>query len=350
MNRCRTIDFAELETEKYWSYPASSRRESKDEIKKMILSGKYIGSRKIDGHYFRFTKDEDGVMHLNTRSRGKNGSFTDKIGHVPHLHDFFGRIPNGSCLIGELYIPEHETASEVNKVIGASEDKAVQIQTDTERRLHYYVFDIWQWNGESLLEMPAEERFEKLGQIAGEYADENVRFARYCKGRALMDELEGIFEQGGEGIVMTKADSKPEPGKRTSRKTIKVKKEIRETIDVIILGTNPPTREYAGKAEKNWMFWEDGEAVTRNYALGLPGSLRIGVMRNGEAVEIGAVAGLPDDVLENADRMIGQVAEISCMEIHKTGGLRHPVFIGLRPDLSETDCEYAKVYAEEGRR
>ena len=48
----------------------------------------------------------------------------------------------------------------------------------------------------------------------------------------------------------------------------------------------------------------------------------------------------------NADSLIGQVAEVSCMEIHKTGGLRHPVFIGLRPDLRQTDCEYAKIYEE----
>lgn len=347
MNRWtdNTIDFAELETEKYWSYPAASRKESKDEIKKLILSGKYLGSRKMDGHYFRFTKSEDGVMHLNTRSRGVRGTYTDKIGHVPHLHEFFDKLPNGVCLLGELYIPEHETASEVNKVIGAAEKKAVQIQADAERRLHYYVFDIWQWDGESMLDTPAGERFRRLSEIAEEYADENVQFARYCKGRELMDELGDIFESGGEGIVMTRADSKPEPGKRTSRKTIKVKKEIRETLDVIILGTNPPARKYNGKTMEHWMYWEDGEAVTRNYALGLPGSLKIGVMRDGETVEIGALAGLPDEILEKADSLIGQVVEISCMEIHKTGGLRHPVFIGMRPELRAGDCEYAKIYA-----
>lgn len=340
-----SIDFCELGTEKYWSFPASRRAEFRHEITELILSGKYLGSQKIDGHYFRFVKNDCGEMALNTRSRGVNGEFTNKLNHVPHLLPYFESLPNGTCLLGELYLPERETASEVTKVIGAAQDRAIQLQENISNCLHYYVFDIWQWNGESLLDTNAVDRFHLLNRITLEHPFKYIRYAKYFTGKSLLNELESILKNDGEGIVMTLAYSKPTPGKRPARKTIKVKKEIRQTLDVLILGTNPPTREYTGTALDTWPYWEDNKPISRNYALGLPGSLQIGAMRNGQPVEIGSLSGLPDDLLSRAESLIGHVAEISCMEIHATGGLRHPVFLGLRTDLNASDCEYSKIYS-----
>ena len=51
------------------------------------------------------------------------------------------------------------------------------------------------------------------------------------KGEALLQLMYRSRAEGEEGIVITKASSFPEPGKRTSRKTLKIKKEIENDID-----------------------------------------------------------------------------------------------------------------------
>ena len=54
------IDFQELESEQYWSFPKSYKKDSKAETRNMIFSGDYLGARKMDGAYYRFVKDMDG--------------------------------------------------------------------------------------------------------------------------------------------------------------------------------------------------------------------------------------------------------------------------------------------------
>ena len=51
------VDFFELEAEKYWSFPKSYKGDPKADVRNFILSGNYIGSRKMDGAYYRFVKD-----------------------------------------------------------------------------------------------------------------------------------------------------------------------------------------------------------------------------------------------------------------------------------------------------
>ena len=77
------IDFSELDAEKYYSITKSFKGNPKAEIRNRIFSGQYIGSRKMDGAYFRFIKDIDGSMRLQGRSRNVNGVYLDKIDHVP---------------------------------------------------------------------------------------------------------------------------------------------------------------------------------------------------------------------------------------------------------------------------
>ena len=39
------VNFYELETQKYWSFPKSYKKDSKAETKDMIFSGNYIGAK-----------------------------------------------------------------------------------------------------------------------------------------------------------------------------------------------------------------------------------------------------------------------------------------------------------------
>ena len=371
------VDFKELPSERYWSFPKGYKKDSKAETQSMIFSNEYLGARKIDGAYYRFVKDMDGNMRLQGRNKGVAGEFLNKIGHVPHLQPFFDSLPNGTCLLGEIYFPNKEGSSNVATIMGCLEQKGIERQKIGEK-LHYYVFDIWAFNGRSMLKSPFEDRVELLRLLEDKYlrecASKNVicygKFAHYYEGKELWGKLQVGLASGQEGIVITKKDSLPEPGKRTARKTLKIKKELQETVDVVILDMNPPTRMYNGKEIEGWKLWENVrtgekmngefykdyqngapiEPVTKTYFNNWAGSLVIGLYdpEKDKLITIGNISGLTDEVLENWKEYKGKILEVGGMELlrDKKGnftGIRHPKAIRFRDDKTIKDCEIGQL-------
>ena len=361
------IDFENLEAEKYWSWPSSFKGDPKEETRNLIYSGNYLGARKMDGAYYRFIKDMNGNMRLQGRSKSVNGGYLDKLDHVPHLMDFFNELPNGTCLLGEIYFPKNEGSSNVTTIMGCLTDKAITRQEKGEK-LHYYIFDIWAWDGESYMEKKCEDRFDELNACARAYPFEYVEWAEYVSGHDLWVHLQTILANGGEGIVMTKKGTVPQPGKRPARKTLKVKKELAENIDCFFTGhATAPTRLYSGKELKTWKYWErlrdgakleaelyenykNGEAiepVTKPYFHGWAGSLEIGVMKNGVVVPIGFLSGLSDEIKANPKAYEYMCIEVAAMEImYETKGIRHGKFKCFRPDLTLADCTWDKIFPD----
>ncbi len=390
-------DFSQLEAEKYWSFPSSYSKERKrKETTEMIFSGDYIGSRKYDGHYYKFIKDEE------TKLQGRNKStvtkdYLNKIGHVPHLNSFFDLVPEGTCLLGELYFKGNEGSKNVTTIMGCKEDKAIARQ-EKGPKLCYYIFDILAWGGISCLEMTAEERFDFLqygapSVIMEQSHNKYVSLAEYYEGQDLWEQYQEILAEGGEGVVITKKDSIPNPGKRTARKTLKLKKELTNTIDCFLTGNyRPPTRDYTGKELKSWKYWENVktneklegefyedyylgkpiEPVTKPYFYGWAGSLEIGVIKSDDkpapkgiramggyesqfkgypVYSIGYLSGVTEEikagVVEEPDKYILRCCEVSAMEIDdESGALRHAKFEGFRDDLAIEDCNWEKIYGK----
>ena len=361
------VDFNEATTERYWTFPAGYKKDPKEETKNMIFSGEYCGARKMDGAYYRFIKDMDGNMVLQGRSKSVKGEYLNKIDHVPHLMPWFEDLPNGTCLLGEIYFPENEGSSNVTTIMNCLTNKAVERQKNGPK-LHYYVFDIWAIEGESYMRKAAFDRFNELNVLSRAYPSKYVEYARYYAGEQLWDELEKTLASGGEGIVMTKNNTYPEPGKRTARKTLKVKKEIQQTIDCFFTGrATAPTRAYTGKEIESWNYWQnigndeklEGklfseyqkgkpiEPITKSHFYNWAGSLEIGVMRDGMVVPIGFLSGLPEEVRANFKDYAMKPIEVTCMEIftpEQGGGLRHAKMVQWRPDLNVEDCTWQKIH------
>ena len=333
----------------------------------MIFSGDYLGARKMDGAYYRFIKDMDGNMRLQGRSKSVNGDYLDKLDHVPHLMSYFENLPNGTCLLGEIYFPKNEGSSNVTTIMGCLTPKAIERQEKGDK-LHYYIFDIWAWDGKSFLQTNIEERLTYLNEvniIRNTNYNEYVDVAMYYEGEELWSKLQLILANGGEGIVMTKKGTVPSPGKRTARKTLKVKKELADNIDCFFTGrAAAPTREYTGKEIETWKYWEDIrtgakmegeyfkeystgamiEPVTKPYFYKWAGSLEIGVMKDGEVKPIGFLSGLTDEIKANFKDYAMRCIEVAAMEIMKdTLALRHGKFIQFRDDLTPQDCTYEKL-------
>ena len=365
-NYINGIDFHELIPQKYWTPPATwSEERKKQEVHTAIFSNEYIGARKMDGAFYKFIKDEDGNMELLGRSKSVTGDYLNKIDWVPQLHSFFNELPNGTCLLGEIYFPKNEGSNHVTTIMGCLKDKAIARQEAGEK-LHYYIFDILAYNGKSYLKEPIEYRVESLALCWRAYGEDYYEWAKYFEGQELWDQLQEILASGGEGVVITKKGTCYQPGKRPAHQTLKVKKELQETLDVVIMGANPPTREYTGKEIETWKLWEntrtkekiegnlykdysDGlpiEPVTKTYFNNWAGSLVIGVKKDNKVIVIGSLSGMSEEVLSNWQQYKGKVAEITGMQIMDTGGIRHPKFIRWRDDLSPADTDWYRIFGE----
>ena len=375
-------NFKELEPMKYFAPPASwSNEKKRDSAHSKIFSGEWLGSQKFDGYFAKLVKDEDGNVGLYSRSRNVNGEFPEKHEWVPHLQTFFEALPNGTCLLGELYLPSSPGSKNITSIMGCLKEKAIDRQNKGEK-LHFYAFDLLACQGVKLIGIEAEVRFKDLAILFENHLPkcEYVSFAQYKSGKELWIMLQEILGRGDEGIVITHQDGKYEPGKRPSKTTLKIKKELKQTIDCFFTGVgSAPTHEYTGKEIETWQFWENqrtGEKmqgdyyndyhlgagivpVTKGYFYGWCGSLQIAVLRdkvgskckiNGviyedkEVFPIGWLSGLPDEMKAAPDKFAFIPIEVNAMEydsINKT--LRHGKMVGWRKDLQLTDCSLEKI-------
>ena len=366
-NYIDNCNFKALENQKYWAPPASW-----DDIKKQVKTKErifegndyWLGAVKKDGAFYKFIKDEDGNMELLSRSKGVGGDYAEKIAWVPQLHEFFNSLPNGTCLLGELYFPNNEGSNKVTTIMGCLVDKAIDRQKNG-TPLHYYVFDVLAYDGKSMLKCTAAERFIMLNSLAMESNYECLEFAKYTTGEELWEVLQTTLAAGGEGIVMTRAASLYQPGKRPSKDCQKVKKELLDTIDCFFTGrATAPTMEYTGKEIQRWPYWKDmrtdellegfhfegykkGEPllpVTKPYFHNWAGSLEIGVFKEGKIYPIGFLSGLTEEIKANVKKYAMKPIEVSAMQLTEDGALRHGKFIGFRPDLSIDACTWEKIF------
>ena len=359
------IDWVNAESMRYWSFPASYTDEKKKtEVHNAIFGGDYMGALKVDGYYQRLIKDEDGNCFMIARSKGVNGAI-DKYEWVPQLHPFMDKLPNGTVLLSECYLPGNEGSNKITSLLGCLRDKCIARQ-EAGHKLHFYIFDVCAFNGENHIKTPAAARFDLIYDLSHEYGNEYIEWAEYCAGPQLWEKLQSYLASGREGIVITRKDC-PIYFKRTpAHMTIKIKKELQETIDVVVLGANAPTRLYGGKEIETWKYWEDIrsgeklsgehykdysdgkniEPVTKAYFNGWAGSLIIGIRKGEELVPIGSLSGLEEEVLANWKSYKGKVAEVTAMQIMDTDaqGLRHPKFLKWRPDLTPRDTDYYRFF------
>ena len=252
------IDWINAESMRYWSFPASTSQERrKQETHNMIFSNQFLGALKVDGYYERLIKDEDGNCFMVARSKNSKGEATEKLAWVPQIHDFMDTLPNGTVLLSECWLPGNEGSQKITSLLGCLKDKCIARQKKGQK-LHFYIFDIMAYNNQDFTKMPFENRVEELHKFSHTYPHEYVEYAQYYDGEKLWDRLQRALADDQEGVVIMRKDA-PVYFKRTpARISLKIKKELRETIDCFFTGRAlPPTREYTGKNPETWQYWVD---------------------------------------------------------------------------------------------
>lgn len=361
------IDFVELEPMKYWSFGASTSMEARrDTIRNAIFGGDYIGSLKVDGFYQRLVKDEDGNCFMIARSRNVKGEVVDKYEWVPQLHSFMDSLPNGTCFLSEAYIPNAEGSKNVTSILGCLKDKAIFRQQTTP--LHFHIFDCMAFDNKSLLDTEYEKRVAYVNNAHLKYDNnEYVHFTSFYVGEALWGVLQSYLAEGREGMVIMRKDAKVYQKRTPARVSIKIKKELQDTIDCFFTGrAMPPTRDYSGKEIGTWKYWEDirtgekfegelendyskGRAirpVTKSYFYGMVGSLEIGVYDdNHEVIGIGYLSNLTEEIKLNPNDYTFKPLEVTAMQLDTSNPmptLRHGKLLGFRTDISIEDCTLSK--------
>lgn len=369
------IDFVNMPPAKYWSFPKTYSAEKRRELaKQYIMSGNYIGARKMDGIWLMIIYDNNGEFYIRTRTKTVNGDYPNKAPWIPHICEEFSDIPKGTVLLGELYFPNNEGSRKVTSVFNCLKDKCLERQNKN-GFLHFYCFDILAYKGKSLLNIPIEKRIDRYlnCELLDVLKDNNyIEIAEYKEEEELWEMYGEILAAGGEGIVIQKKSSVYTPDKRPAHQSVKLKKEIANTIDVFITGNfKAPVKEYKGKTPlEKYPYWQNTktgeifqtnkfsefisggtyEPISRHFALGFAGSVEIAVMKDNKIVPVGYVSGITDElrrgIVVEPEKYIGKVFELSCMEIEHINGqysFRHAKFIGERTDKEARDCDFSQI-------
>ena len=180
---------------------------------------------------------------------------------------------------------------------------------------------------------------------------------------------EYIIATGGEGLIIKPKDSIYEH-KRTWAYS-KIKAFL--TRELILIGFSEPTREYSGKAPKDWEYYEGDTPVTRHYYYKQVGNMKLGVVitsdeyesipknKRGEVynptslgldprlqdnsvvMEVCECGGFEDIMrkylTDHREQLVGSVVEVKANGVMKDSGrMRHPRYLRFRKDKAPEQC------------
>lgn len=372
------FDFWNMEAMKYYSPSTSwSNEKKKQNAMEKIFSGEWWGAQKRDGCFYMVGRSMDGEIFVRPRAKNTKGEFVNKVDWVPHLHDFLNSLPLGTVFLGELYLPRDEQAKSTSSIMNSLQSKGVKRQEKEEDKLILYIFDVLAEDGELYINMKAIDRFLRINYLWQKYSHPYLEWAEYHNGKDLWNLLQNILANGYEGVVITYQDAPYQPGKRSNKVSLKIKKELQDTVDCVVIGANPPTKIYSGKEIETWEYWFDDltnekilaseyfatnhesiynlyaeggtiEPVTKNWFYGWAGSWRLGAYKDGKLIQIGSLSGLTDEQKENWKDYVGKVVEVGAMETSENQeggkGLRHPKLISIRDDITPEECTYERIF------
>ena len=361
---------------KYNGHPAQSI------IDKAFNGIDYVAQEKKDGALYMLEKIDPNHIYLFARTVSrKTGELVEKSENVPHIIEWAKSLPDNTVILGEIYVPGGHS-NDVTKIMGCTAKNAQDRQYKTDMYggpIHYYIFDCLFFEGQSLINTGFLERFTILQKhVMGYGLTDYVEIATvFTKHFDII--LKDIFDHGGEGLVFKKRDAIYEPGKRPTQTYFKMKEHI-DSLDLICIGLEEPTRAYTGKEIEVWPYWiekkyvdENGtwhwvdaqrncyedwlqdnssfEPVTKPWLKGWKNSIKLGLLDdNGSYIEVGHVAsGITDEMREdmarNPDKYMYHVVQVSCMSVNKKDfTIRHCVFERMREDKNVDECNIQTVF------
>ena len=306
---------------------------------------------------------------FSRRISKKTGFYVENTDSVPHIRD---TKPNGNMegtiLDGEMFIPS-QGFQVSSAVMNCKYDKAIQRQEELGFQV-FHAFDILFYKGIDLRDKPLHLRQVYLRIAIAEINSPYIICVDYftCRGAESKQYYLDIVSRGGEGVII-----KPKNGlyhHKRGWEYSKIKSFL--TREMILVGFTEPTKEYTGKAPKDWEYYEDGEPVTRYYYFNQVGNMKLGVLisdtelesipknKRGELLKpsncdlcvddedwnvmiVCECSGYSDEereyFTEHLTEILGSTIEVKANGVMKDSGrLRHPRFLRFREDKAPESC------------
>lgn len=292
--------------------PMLAKLESQD----VELKGNWISEPKYDGQ--RLIAEYDGKnMKLWTRRH------LQVARKFPELTSELESNVEGESWVldGELTVP-----GGLAKLINRNVDDELRIKILSRKiPATYHIFDIMEYNGESLLDHPLVERKKVLFDAVhpGEHID-LVPF-KSVETKNVDEHFQEYTGQGHEGAILKNTRSRYEHGKRTGQ-WIKIKRE--DTIDVYIIGATKSESIPFGALlmERNGEYF--GKVGT-----GFSDEARMDILKYLHENEAPLNIPVPDDVKDQILTTTKPLfAEIKVNELIKGRSPRAPVWVRFRWD------------------
>lgn len=408
--------------------------ETEEQQNRVLDDSNYYIEEKFDGtralvHFFsQEVVDENALSDSELKEIGycrvfsrrvskKTGFYVENTDSVPHIRETCVPELAGTVLDGEMFINDLPF-KEVSSTLNCLWDKAIDRQLE-KGFISFHAFDIIKYKGIDLRKMPLERRkvylylaiqeannpyieevsyyscgnsigvntndeiTKRLGEDNQDAIDQYYNYleenhAHYLElYNCIVAEkpltprayYELIVSTGGEGCIV-----KPKKGLYKHKRGweySKIKKFL--TRDLILIDFEEPTREYKGKAPKDWGYYEGDTPVTKHYYNKQVGNLVLGVLLTEEELQsipknkrgklytpvcagimnndelyimvVCVCGGFDDDTrayfTRNRKRLIGSVVEVKANELFKdTGKMRHPRYFRMRDDKESLRCTW----------
>ena len=309
----------------------------------------YIASEKHDGDFGLFAHFSKGHNLIRSRSISKvTGAYGDYTAKLPHLCGEMDNWPDNTVVLAEICWDEYGTnANTVGTILRCLPDKAVERQKD--KKLSGLIFDVLMYKGLDLTVLPYEKRITFYALYLTQPIADNLTppelhfYPHYFKRTQIFTTdfaaaADDIISRGGEGVVIQKKSNPYMPGTRTAWATLKLKQALPH-MDLRVVGTLEPNKQYDGDFADDWQYKIDGVNVTKPYFMGWKNGITV-MLPSGITTDI--ASGLTDDdraylATPEAQAKIaaGELwAEVKAMSVNDLGKLRHGSLVRLRTDLN----------------
>lgn len=371
-------------------------------------SNNYV-EEKFDGTRALVYFFEDYARVFSRRISKKTGFYVENTDSVPHIRDIETTLCD-TILDGEMFIPS-QGFQVSSAVMNCKYDKAIERQEELGFQV-FHAFDILFYKGIDLRDKPLRLRKVYLRIAIAEINSPYIQCVNYFSCGSLIDTTpyeaehgkpidlflkmeettpyqyfytimleagdtntlppkafyEYIVATGGEGLII-----KPKDAIYEHRRTwaySKIKAFL--TRELILVGFSEPTREYSGKAPKDWEYYEDDTPVTRHYYYHQVGNMKLAVLITKEdfesipknkrgatllpsqcdlcvddenylVMEVCECSGFDDETreyfTENETELLGSVVEVKANGVMTDSGrMRHPRFLRMRDDKAPEQC------------
>jgi bifunctional non-homologous end joining protein LigD len=305
-------------------------------VEKPPATGDWIYELKFDGIRLIAIKDGGKVSLL---SRNQNDLST----RFPEIVEAIKNLSADECVLdGEVVALDEK---------GRSSFQLLQAREMEGRKspIYFYVFDLLQVDGKSLISLPLEARKNVLEKLCGAADDPQIRYSGAIGGNAnqLLKEVQRL---GLEGIIGKLRNSVYEPGRRSGAWT---KLKCVDEQEFVIGGYTPPqgARKHFGAILVG--YYKDRELVfagkvgtgfTTKSLAALHKKFRAEERAECPFVDLPSkqngiwVLGITPSMIKKIQWINPKfVAEIKFAEWTRDGKLRAPVFIGLREDKKPSE-------------